>query len=428
MWTKIKQNLADAKLFLTYTFLGSISKALGAVLPLVVAKILSPAQFGSYSLGKMLIFFFSALTISSIQRPFIVFANEELNQSGKIAKSFTIKFFFVIASLIVGGLLIFLFSAQIAKFAQIENADLWAVFAGFFGFSICALISNVFMGLNQRIKSILVDLFYNLFATVIIIFLYLTGNITIKSCLNVYFYAMLGIIGCFIWQIDYRKLLPMQFDLHHLNKLFDFTKWIFLGVTASYFINWGDNLILRYYVSMEDIGHYNFAYQISKTIIFLTATIYFYFLPFIIQNINDKKKITHYLDSKRPKIFILGLCGLVIVYFLAPYLIELVYGESYRKSEQILRLLLISNLVNLYVVFLPAIYEALRFYKSLNMIAIIQIILNLLLDFILIPWLGIAGAAIATNIGYLAMAAMMEWHFRKHVLNGLKNETQRNID
>jgi O-antigen/teichoic acid export membrane protein len=94
----------------------------------------------------------------------------------------------------------------------------------------------------------------------------------------------------------------------------------------------------------------------------------------------------------------------------------MIYADSYRLSEQLFRLLLIGNFVNLYVIFLPPIYEALRRYKSLNIIVVLQMLLNLLVDWILIPRFGVTGAAIATNFGYIVMAAATEYYFRKHIL------------
>jgi O-antigen/teichoic acid export membrane protein len=421
MLKKIKTNFIEARSFLTYAFLGSVSKALSAVLPLIIAKIFNPEIFGSYSLLKMLIFFFSALTISSIQRPFIVFANEELKQTGKISRTFTIKLIVTAACLAMAACLAYLFANQISNFAKVDKAIIPAVFWGFTGFVLCGTLSDIFLGLGQQMKCAMSDLSLNLSSTIIIVILCLSGKVTLSSAFMVNLYAFVGVAACMAWQIDYKKLMPLKFDLKHTWRLLDFAKWIFVGVTASYFINWGDNLVLRYYAPMDDIGNYNFAYQISKTIMFLTATIYFYFLPYIVQNINNKAKITHYLCNKRPKIFVMGAVFFVILYFLLPYLVEIVYGDSYHKSQPIFRLLLISNLVNLYVIFLPGIFESLKYYKSLNIIAMTQLVLNLLFDLILIPQMGIVGAAIATNIGYIGMAIIMEIYFRKCILKEVKN-------
>jgi O-antigen/teichoic acid export membrane protein len=422
MLKKIREKFAEAKHFLLYGFLNSVSKAFGAIFPLIIAKFFAPELFASYSLAKTLVFFVAAMTISSIQRPFIVFANQELLQTGKIAKTFTIKILFVIASLIVGAVLTIIFAGPISRFAQISRADLPAVYLGFAGFTGCCVISNLFLGLNRRICSVLADLFFNVFSTAIVIVLYLFNAITIKSVFMVNLYAMAGVFICMGGFIDYKKLLPFKFDFGYMRQMSDFAKWIFLGVTASYFVSWGDNLVLRCYVSMDNIGVYNFAYQISKTIIFLTATIYFYFLPFVVQNIRNREKIDSYLSIKRPKIFVAGFAGLAIAYFLLPYLIGLVYGDTYKKSDIIFKILLLGNLFNLYVIFLPGVFEALKRYKSLNIITIIQVAINLLLDLAFVPRWGIKGAAVATVIGYFSATVIMEIYFRRCVFKELKND------
>jgi len=45
----------------------------------------------------------------------------------------------------------------------------------------------------------------------------------------------------------------------------------FFGALSMYLINWGDNFVLRSFVSFESIGVYNLGYQIFKGLILLVG-------------------------------------------------------------------------------------------------------------------------------------------------------------
>jgi hypothetical protein len=84
MLNRIKKQLIEGKTLLLFGFL----KGLVQVVPLIIAYFFSEDMFGTYSLAKMVVFFFITLFITAPQTPFIVYANRERAETGKINKSF----------------------------------------------------------------------------------------------------------------------------------------------------------------------------------------------------------------------------------------------------------------------------------------------------------------------------------------------------
>jgi len=206
-------------------------------------------------------------------------------------------------------------------------------------------------------------------------------------------------------------LLPFNLEKKYLGKMFDFTKWVFLGTTAVYFVNWGDNLVLRYFVSMEDIGIYNLGYQFFKGIITLTTVLGYYFLPFLSEHINNRETIRNYLWKKRPIIFILTTISLVILFFLVPYFFNLIYGSIYWRSANILRILLVGIVFRMHSTFYYVIYSAAKRYKFLQVLNVIQVLFNIMLNLLFVPMMGIAGAAAATVLAYSFKAFALQFDF-----------------
>ena len=120
--------------------------------------------------------------------------------------------------------------------------------------------------------------------------------------------------------IDYKMLFPFIIEGKYFREMLDYTKWIFLGSIAVYFAGWGDNFILRIFVTMKDIGTYNLAYQISKGVIGLVLILNSYFLPFVSEHIGNGEKMREFLFGKRPRIIIMGLAGIILLFVITPLL------------------------------------------------------------------------------------------------------------
>ncbi len=415
MLDRIKQELKEGKTLLQFGFLKGLGQALGMVAPLVIAKFFSPELFGSYSLAKMIVFFFSTLLIASSQTPFIVFANQERTKTGKINKAFSVQCVFLILSFCIFGAIALSLGKHIIAFAKINRWDLLFVLLAFVGVALKTFLCNLFMAMNQRIKDSLVELTFGFLSMVLIFVFHFFNWINLQSVFLIYLLSAVVVIIVFFKAIDFKLLFPFNLEKRYLREMFNFTKWVFMGAVAVYFIDWGDNLVLRAFVPMADIGTYNLGYQFFKGTVVLISTLGAYFLPFISQNINNPAKIREYLYSKRPKILAAGMIVIVIGFFLVPHVLKIIYGEIYQESASVLRILLLSSALIFYSAFFNPIFHALKRYKFPQIVNFIQISGNILLNLILVPKMGIYGAAVATTIAYFCRTIIYEIYFRKQI-------------
>ena len=310
---RITHELRQGRTLLQFGLLKGTGQALGMIAPLAVAKFLVSAEsFGSYCLAKMILFFFTSLLVTSAQAPFVVFANQERKETQKINKSFSLQFTLFLLGFVVFFALTVPLGKHLASFAKIDRGDLPYVLLAYVGLALKIFLGNLFMSLGQRMKDSLVELTFGGAALCIVFGLFFTGTLSLKTVFLAYLISGLLVAALFIWTIDFGKLRPFTIDPKHCKEMLDFTKWLMLGATAVYFINWGGNLVLRYFleagrISLSDIGTYNLGYQVFKGIIMLTFVVNTYFLPFVSEHIGDTDKIRSYLGSKRPKIWLLAV-------------------------------------------------------------------------------------------------------------------------
>ena len=109
------------------------------------------------------------------------------------------------------------------------------------------------------------------------------------------------------------------------------------------------------------------------------------------------------------------------LYMLAPQVIEIISGKGYLRGVSSLRLLCPALLVSVfswilaYCVLLPAKREN-KFFIS----AVVSAVLNISLNFVLIPLMGENGAALTTTIAEIVMLVMIIFYC-KDVLSGVYN-------
>jgi len=348
MIEKLKKEFYKGKTFLSYAIIKIFGHAFGFIVPLLIARYFAPEEFGTYSLSIMIVYFFTALLINASQKPFIVYANEELRDTGKIQKSFTARIILVSSSVIFYILLAFLFINPLTEFAAITKHQFLYLSLAFIGIGLNYLIDSIFLSLSKQLRSALFTLTVGIISVFGIVALNISNMLSLESVFFIYFAAsVLASLLAVPW-IEWKKLFPLMFDGEMLGKMFDYSKWMMLGGTAVYIIAWGDNLVLRYFVSLGDIGKYNLGYQIFKGTLILFGIIKMYFLPFLSKNSNNSEKIKQYLSKKRPILFLLGVAGIMVIFFEIEPFFNFVYGDRYTESIIVLRILLIASFFALY--------------------------------------------------------------------------------
>lgn len=402
---------------------------MGMLAPLFIAKLTSPALLGSYALSKMIMFFFLSMTINAVQTPFIVYANQEKTKTGRINKSFTIQLLFLLISIILFTFLQIIFNEYLKNFANISTLELFYLTLAFIGISFKSFLGNIFLAMNQKIKNSLVEVFFGTSLIILLFLLYLLNQVTLANVFLIYFLSAVLIFLTFVKKINLNNLLPLKFEKKHFQKIFKFAKWQVLGLTAAYFINWGDNIVLRYFVSMEEIGVYNLSYQIFKGLVSLIFILNIYFLPLLSQNTNHTKKLKEYLFQKKPRIFILAVLLIIVIYLFTPLFLKLIYGNTYNDSIIILRILLIATVFVSYNVFYVPLLNAFKRYKFSQLSNVIHIAINLILNIIFIPKIGLTGAALATTLAYVSKTIMLEIYIHKKLnyLSIFKKENRSHL-
>lgn len=197
--------------------------------------------------------------------------------------------------------------------------------------------------------------------------------------------------------------------------------WPFgVGAFAHLIYFQSDIILIKYIVGNESAGHYNVAFTILVAVYLLPSVLYQKFLLPKIHRWSAHNKTKFYTIYRKGNLAMLvfGLFSIAFVWLLGEHLIIIIFGESYKASTNLLKILVVSApLVSVALSAgstLVTNNHVLDKVKYMIMVAILNIIMNLFA----IPIWGATGAAVTTVISNAVLLALY--------LNGAENKVFKN--
>jgi O-antigen/teichoic acid export membrane protein len=179
-----------------------------------------------------------------------------------------------------------------------------------------------------------------------------------------------------------------------------------------------DQVMIKEMLGAEEVGLYAAAVRLSEAWYFIPMAITSSLFPAIV---NAKKQSEELYYQRLQRLYDLMVWMAVAIAlpttFLAPWIIELLYGEAYIGAANVLSIHIWAGVF----VFLGVasskwlLNENLQIFSTIN--TTIGAIINIVLNYYLIQHIGIIGAAVSTLISYLVAAYLCLFIFDKTRVN-----------
>jgi len=169
---------------------------------------------------------------------------------------------------------------------------------------------------------------------------------------------------------------------------------------CSFVVGWVDVIIIKKYMNIEDVGIYSLAYQGMNFVNLLIASFVALAFPFIasLEAVKRSDLVVKYIDRFLPgggfvcRVF---LCG---VMFISSILIRPVFGDSYSPAAHPFLMLAVGLGFSSIGIFYAGVINAFNLLKKYVFLSVICAFFNVAADFVLVPRIGIQGAAFATML------------------------------
>jgi O-antigen/teichoic acid export membrane protein len=381
--------------------------AIGLFVSIFIARHLGPADFGLFNFAKSLAKFFTIFCALGLER--IVIRNlvlDQENHANILGTTLGLK---------IGMSVLSTFLFAIVGYFVLDEAAYWLTFFLILVplFEAFAVIRFYFASrVEARFISRMVLVKIIISSAVKLLLVYFQMPV-IYFAIEVLVEAVLAMLG-YLWVYKQRgkiKLLQWKFKHAYGKKLLTDSWPLLVSSFVIYIYTETDIIILRYMLGNEAVGHYSIAVRMT-TIWYLVGTVICNSLfPAILNaKTNDEVVYKKRLADLLRLLIIIAVSIALFITLSGKWIIALLFGQQFLPAIAPL-MILTWSLVFVYLGVAGTqwfIAENLQRYMMIRSVsgAIVNVILNILL----IPILGIIGSAIATLIAQM-MASFVGNYF-----------------
>lgn len=395
-----------------YTIGNLFVRSVSFILLPLYSNLIDTSEFGNYALLMSIYTIISVFYYSGLQSALSKFYVEE-NDEHKRKEIFSL----IINSIIIIGLILTVIIFIIADWisAALIGSESYTIliriiFAALFFESISFIIIHL-LRTKQLPRKVVI---YSSFSAVC------------NFILNIYFvyYLRQGIYGIILAQLFtsiflFVILLPVLKDDYikifnplRLKAIYIFAIPLIISGVLSFSVDVIDRFIINHFLGISEVGIYSFSYRIALIMNVFVISLRSAWTPYSIKLYNEGNFSTEFGKSFT-KIISAGLLIFLVVAMFIDDLFNFhsgnfyLFDPAYRDGIKIIPVILISYIFSAIVTYY-SVYPYISGKSIHFMISdLIALIINVTLNFILIPIYGIMGAAFATLFSYFGGAVYL---------------------
>lgn len=388
----------------------AISRFLVAILIIFAARILGPTQFGIFSF---------AIAFCSI---FLIFSNFGLNivTTRELAKNKENEQDYpgVLSLKIVLSIIAFLFIIFVSLFTisdETIRGVVW-ILAGY------VLIHNFFVFVysffraREQMKYEAGIRILEAFLITLIGFFVLSQIPSVKNLSYAFLIAVLVML-VFVTILLLKTIRPIRsfWNLNIWKKFLKLSWPLALAYSFSMICIYLDSTMMGFWGQIVEVGWYNAAYRIVGILMIPATLIGTSFLPVLSKLFSQSKKDFQKVVSSLVRLMIVLAILIVIVgILLSSYIINLLYGQAFSPAVLALQILIVMAGLSYIYTSLYIVLISVNQQKKIFWITFVGALVNIILNFILIPRYSLYGAASATLITYIVLVVLGFYYFIKY--------------
>ena len=257
-------------------------------------------------------------------------------------------------------------------------------------------IGNYFIQRQKTTMTLLISVFTTIFSVVLSIALIFTiEDDFFARVLGGFVPALLG--SFYVLYYFYRKK-SIVYKKEYLYYGLSISIPLIFHHLGHNILNQFDRIMIGKMMTLEDVALYSFGYNLALVLQIVLNSINTSWVPWYFEERKNNSVMLPYYIKRYTSLGLFLTLGYLTIF---PELVVVMGGDLYKDSMGIVSLIIVSY----FFAFLYAFPVNIQFfYENTKLIpigTIIAGIINIVLNFILIPILGIYGAALATIISYI---------------------------
>lgn len=387
---------------------------IGIIPVMLVTRGLGPIDKGKYSLIISTIGILMQLSTVGLHTSNTYKVSKDRNL---LPKLFTNSIFWIVLSASIVSSAFYIFNLVYPSKINMFEGGLVFVVVGTY----MSLANIIGQNLNISIDNIRKVNFINIIAKVLTLvligYLYLTDNLVIKNAIIVAIleFSVIALLNIWFIRKSFNKIV-FKIDWTVLKSTFKYGVRVYAITLMAYLVVRSDIFLVKYFLGNESVGYYSSAVQIIDQIAIFAVVISSLLMPKLTAEKDPKERFRMNKRSFNHLVLIM-LAGCITAFILAKYIIIFLFGIEFIEAVSSFRILLFAIFFLSLETSLAQYLASIGLPKELVWAWIATLILNLGLNFYLIPIYQENGAAIASVISYCSIFIFV-WYLTYKLSDG----------
>ena len=376
----------------------------------IISRLLGPESLGTFAIIIVMVEVVFRLVNPGIDIAAIYFISNKRFESKEYISTYFINSIIII---VLGLLVIFLFNqmGSLTIFSKLINFNFVKDFFPAIAFYFIAFLFYEFsvklpLGLEKYNEYNKIQLFKPIILFVLLIVSSLMYTINLNSIILVVSISFM-IPALLYW----RLVLPINFTWRKETavKSFRFGFKIMLGNLLQFLNYRADILLISFFLTQKEVGWYYVCVIVGERLLFLTQATSTILLP-AASGSGEQREKTPILSRLN---FAVVFIGSFVIGISAYWLIPFLFSDNYINSVLPL-VVLLPGIISLSVSkILSADFVSRGLPQYSFYVSLLNFCLNITLNIILIPKIGIAGAALSSTLSYTAALFLQIYFYRR---------------
>ena len=384
----------------------------------IITKTLGTYDYGLWAQINITVSLISSIALMGLSMGFVRFLSSETEEKTIKEAVYSILFFVTISG-ILASLFLYTFAEPLATFGFRDSEATYFIKAGSL-LILLNVIEPISLYYFRAFRQIEKFSYFTLFETFGKLFLIL---ILLKMG-----YGLLGVITATLLVQSVIILISLLLIMSqigfviprftHIKEYLQFS----LPLTPSALVRWvtesSDRYLVTYFLGLGSMGVYSAAYSIGSLIQLFVSPLQLILLPELSKLFDEDKtdQVRTYLSHSLRYFLLITIPAVFGLSALAKPLLGIFTTQDFLSGWSVIPIIALSGLlVGIFQIFVN-IMLLVKETKSATYINVIAAVSNVILNFLLIPSIGIIGAALSTLISYFLMIVLCIHISMKHIV------------
>ena len=391
-----------------------IPKAIGFFLLPIFTRYLSPAEYGIISYTASITIFLFAFIVLSLNTYLLrcVFDYEKEEDRKKLIGN--IFLFIIIVNFLMLGLELILFPKLILIYNIKVNFHPYfklALINNFLQvFSVVPLIIYRYKG--KAINFVIINATNSFIQVIFSLILVIHFNMGVLG--RYYGSLIANVIFFVVYIIIIYKNAILNLNLPQIKKGLIFSLPLVPSTFLYIIIDVSDRIILERYVPLADLGIYSVSYTLGMILQIFAYSSYLAYEPIVFSKIGKSDFSQTMIKIKKYYLSVIFILSFLYALF-AKDILTIMVSSRFRSGFKIIPIIILSTIFLSENYLFGTILMGIKKTKISLILNLIGAVINVIVNLLLIPIIGIYGAAISTLTSYLIIFCLFYFYLNKHI-------------